>query len=165
MSRFKNTKQKTFFADFPLPDLESKDDRLTIRCKFNFHYMDFTQKAGQKFSDWTQSQLAKMLEKLKAYSEQTLSHWEKQRGGSGDGKVLVFYKQFPKRSETNFKLPKKTVPHQARWGRFRLGNRARLIGFVVPDNYQEKTHPGTKKEFDCNTFYTVFLDKDHKFWP
>jgi hypothetical protein len=164
MSRFKNTKQKSFFADFPLPDLESKDDRLTIRCKFNFHYMDFTQKAGQKFSDWTKSQLAKMLEKLMAYSQQPLKHWEQERGGSGDGTVFAFYPHFPMRSITDFKFPQKKVPHQARWGRFRLGAKARLIGFAVPDEYHGKIHSGTKMKFDCNTFYAVFLDRDHKFW-
>jgi hypothetical protein len=139
MSRFENTKRKSFLDDFPLPDLDSKDDKFTVRCKFNFHYMDFTQKAGQKFQDWTQKQLSDMLDKLKAYSEQPLNYWKKQRVGSGDGKVLVIYGNFPPKSKTVFKLPKKIVPHQAQWGRFRLGAKARLIGFVVPDEYCKKT--------------------------
>lgn len=164
MSRFKNKKRESFLADFPLPDIDSKDDKLTIRCKFNFHYMDFTQKAGQKFSDWKQKQLADMLDKLKNYSEQPLIHWEKQRAGSGDGKVLVIYGKFPSQSKTDFKLPKKIVPHQAQWGRFRLGANTRLIGFVIPDEYNGKIHPETNVRFDCNTFYAVFLDKGHKFW-
>jgi hypothetical protein len=68
------------------------------------------------------------------------------------------------RSKTDFKFPKRTVPHQARWGRFRLGAKARLIGFVVPDEYRVKIHSGTNMKFDCNTFYAVFLDRDHTFW-
>lgn len=156
MSTFGNSKLNSFLSEYPLPDLDLKDDNLTIRCKFNFHYMDFTQKAGQKFSDWKQSPLAKMMEKLNAFSQESLKHWEKERAGSKDGTVLTFYDNFPLRSKTDFKFPKTTVPHQARWGRFRLGARARLIGFVVPSIYDGKTHPGTGAKFDCNTFYVVF---------
>ncbi len=164
MKKYDNRKKLEFFSDFPLPNLDSEDDLLTTRCKFNFHYMDFNQKAGQKFSDWKQTKLAGLLDKLRIYGEQPLSYWEQQRAGSKDGKVLTIYGKFPAKSKTKFKNPKKTVPHQARWGRFRLGAGARLVGFVIPDDYHGKIHPNTKMRFDYNTFYAVFLDMKHEFW-
>jgi hypothetical protein len=144
--------------------MDGDEDELTIRCKFNFHYMDFTQKAGQNFNDWKQTQLAGLLDKLRIYSAKPISHWEKERAGSKSGTIFVTYPRFPKKSITDFKLPKKLVPHQAIWGRFRLGSGSRLIGFVIPKQYDGKIHKNTKIQFDCNTFYAVFLDRDHKFW-
>ena len=66
------------------------------------------------------------------------------------------------RKLTLFKPPT-YVPHQARWARFRLEYDIRLAGFVIPGEYNGKEHNGTKMRFDCNTFYVVFLDRDHKF--
>jgi len=97
-----------------------------------------------------------MLDKLKNYCEQPLTHWEKQRAGSGDGKVLVIYGKFPSKSKTDFKIPKKIVPHQAQWGRFRLGANARLIGFVIPDEYNGKIHPETNVSLIVTPFMLFF---------
>jgi hypothetical protein len=66
-------------------------------------------------------------------------------------------------SKSAFKFPK-NVPHQAQWARFRLENKVRLIGFVVPGKYKDKRHAKTKKRFDGNTFYVVFPDKNHLFY-
>ncbi|MDZ5455911.1 hypothetical protein SM757_04945 [Azohydromonas lata] len=77
------------------------------------------------------------------------------------GNVLSIYGAFPQNSE--FTHPRH-VPHQAQWGRFRLDRASRLVGFVVPKEYElrEKTSEGFY--FDCNTFYVVFLDGTHSFY-
>ncbi len=78
-------------------------------------------------------------------------------------KTLAYYQSFPKKS--NFKFPPH-VPHDVIWSIFRLGSKVRLIGFVIPEKLSGKTIEDEAGKFvlDCNTFYVVFLDKDHKFY-
>lgn len=159
MSSFGNKRASSFLESIPTSSIDNETDTLTRRSKFNFSYFD-VQSAGQDFGDWSQSQLKKLLDKLKDYSKEPLSHWTKERIGKS-GTVLAIYGDFPKSSE--FAHPKH-VPHQARWGRFRLEQSVRLVGFVLPDSYHGKAHPKTKECFDCNVFYVVFLDLDHKFY-
>lgn len=160
MNAFYNSKKDKFLASIPRASIELESDNLTIKCKFNFAY--FTkQAAGQSFEEWDRLQLTKFLDKLKDYSQQPLVHWMNQRIGSKNGRVLSLYDEFPKHSE--FTHPDH-VPHQARWGRFRLESAARLIGFVLPGTFADKAHPKTGVRFDCNTFYVVFLDANHKFY-
>ena len=125
--------------------------------------MDFSQSAGQEFNDWSKDQLVKLLNKLKNYSAEPLTYWltQSQRVGRRSHNVLEIYGDFPVKSE--FQHPKH-VPHQAQWARFRVENLVRLIGFVIPREFSLKVHGQTKVFFDCNTFYAVFLDKDHKFY-
>jgi hypothetical protein len=157
--KFKNTKKESFLKSIPDVSLESDTDLLTLRCKFNFSYMDFNQAAGQHFSGWDNGQLVKLLDKLHNYSSESLNYWCNQfiNGHS----VLSIYKDFPKKSD--FEHPKH-VPHQVHWGRFRLENKVRLVGFIIPPEYVEKAHPKTGVRFDGNTFYVVFLDKEHVFY-
>ena len=75
--------------------------------------------------------------------------------------ILEIYDRYPAKSEF---IEPKTVPHQARWARFRLEGKVRLIGFVLPNDYDGQEHVGTKRRFDCNTFYVVFLDQNHLFY-
>ncbi len=70
----KNTKKDRFLSGLQTISLESKTDSLTKRCKFNFHYMDFSQEAGQKFEDWGKKQLVELLKKLKAYCGEPLKY-------------------------------------------------------------------------------------------
>lgn len=153
-----NSKKMRFLASLPLASVDSPEDTLAARCKFNFSY--FTQQeAGQDFADCDQQQLAKLLDKLKDYSKEPLAYWKNMAVGKS-GSVLAIYGAFPARS--GFTHPKH-VPHQALWGRFRLDHAARLIGFVLPANYHEQiTAQGVR--FDCNTFYVVFLDQEHCFY-
>jgi len=163
MSRFPNKRKDGFLAalrDFP--SLESPDNDLTKRCKFNFSYFDAHQKAGQDFKDWTCKQLADLLDKLKAYSKNSLNHWRQERVGGSGLAVFSTYTKFPLNSD--FEEPTKTIPHQALWSRFRLGSKIRLIGFIVPPEFHKKPHRKTGEYFDGNTFYVVFLDRDHKFY-
>ena len=166
MKSFKNSKKSKFLDSIPKTSLDKDHDLLSERCKFNFHYMDFSQPEGQSFEDWEKDRLlAKLLDKLKHYSENSLLHWQKEKQRTSTRKknhhVLEIYGDFPKKSA--FELPK-NVPHQALWARFRLENKVRLIGFVIPNEYSDKCHPKTKKRFDGNTFYAVFLDKNHLFY-
>lgn len=159
MNSFKNNKKDKFLASIPQCSLDSETDLLTCRCKFNFAYFE-KQAAGQSFNEWPHDKLHKLLEKLKDYSQQPLRYWMNQNIGKS-GRVLSIYGAFPAKSQ--FTYPNH-VPHQALWGRFRLEWADRLVGFVVPNSYHGKAHPVTGERYDCNTFYVVFLDSDHKFY-
>lgn len=159
MSQYKNARKVAFLAGLDRPSIEADTDTLTKRCKFNFSYFD-VQAASQSFEGWTQDQLSKLLHKLKDYSRESLKHWCNTSLGKS-GKVLVVYGAFP--AKTDFLVPKH-VPHQAQWARFRLESAVRLVGFVLPKEYHAKEHPKTGERYDCNTFYVVFLDAEHRFY-
>lgn len=161
MSKFGNSKKSNFLKSILTASIDSKDDKLTCKCKFNFSYMDFNQPAGQRFSDWSEDKLIKLLNKLHNYSKESLNYWQHQRIGRGNNKVLEIYGNFPKNSD--FEHPKH-IPHQAEWARFRIGYNERLIGFVIPKSYKDLKHCKTGYQYDCNTFYVAFLDENHKFY-
>jgi len=161
VSRFKNSNKEKHLASIPKTSLDNDEDKLTIKSKFNFSYMDFSQ-FGQRFEDWNLVQLQKLLNKLVEYSRESLNHWAQQRIGAKNNTVLEVYGNLPKKTKCN-KWPEH-VPHQAQWARFRLEGRARLVGFVLPNEYSGKSHSKTGKQFDCNTFYVVFLDLMHEFY-
>jgi hypothetical protein len=159
MSKFKNARTEKFLTDISICSIDLDTDQLSTKCKFNFAYFE-KQQVSQDFSDWTHDQLAKLLNKLKDYSRETLLHWTMQPIGSS-GNVLSVYGDFP--IKTEFKKPKH-VPHQAKWARFRLESADRLVGFVLPKEYHQVAHKKSNERFDCNTFYVVYLDSQHKFW-
>ena len=166
--KFKSTRKGNFLENLPTISIENPSDHLTELCKFNFHYMDFSQEAGQTFKDWSHDRLYKLQDKLKEFCAFPLKHWTTVKMGGGGKKskkkkqnVLEIYGNFP--TNTDFVHPK-AVPHEVQWARFRLGSEARLIGFVLPIEFCHEVHKGTKINFDCNTFYVVFLDKDHRFY-
>lgn len=165
MSKFGNRRKKARIASIAkIICIESKDDKLTEKCKFNFAYFVDSQDAGQKFKEWTHDQLVKLLDKkLVEYSKKPLSYWRTQRQSTGRNShnVLEIYGKVPSHSE--FTHPKH-VPHDVEWARFRLEGRVRLIGFVLPSKYHNDIHPRTGCRYDCNTFYVVFLDRNHKFY-
>ncbi len=162
MSKFPNKKKSSFLASLAaLPSLDDINNDLTIRCKFNFSYFDSSQDAGQKFSEWTNKQLIDLLGKLKDYTTKPLDYWRNKRSGNSGLKVLAIYGGFPPKS--NFVHPKH-VPHQVQWGRFRLGSKLRLVGFIIPAELHNTLHKKTGEFFDKNIFYVVFLDRDHKFY-
>jgi len=158
MAKYKNSKKESFLKSIPITSLDDNSNNLTIRCKFNFSYFTIDE-AGQDFRDWTQNELSKLLDKLKEYSKFPLNHWKYQKVGKYS--VFVKYESFP--INTDFTKPQH-IPHQAVWSRFHIENKVRLIGFVIPDEYNDKIHQGTSKRFDTNTFYVVFLDKEHRFY-
>lgn len=158
---FKNHRKQSFLDRFPTASLDSSDDKIASLCKFNFSYFTHDQPAGQNFSDWTEVQLHKLLDKLVNYSKKSLVQWEKETIGQGKNHVLEVYGSFPKKSD--FTQPKH-IPHQAKWARFRLEGSVRLIGFVIPDDFNKKEQNKSSYNFCSNTFYIVFLDKDHNFY-
>lgn len=158
MSKYGNSKSDKKKEDIrKIVSLLDETDIITNRCKFNFHYFDDHNVAGQKFSDWTQKQLVSLLESLKSYSCCDLNYWITQTP------TFVIYGKFPPKAKTDFNIPQ-SIPTEARWGRFRLGNKIRLVGFMIPGNFHGKEHGVTKERWDSNTFYVVFLDKEHQFW-
>ncbi|MBW8464217.1 hypothetical protein [Acidovorax sp.] len=159
MNRYRNTQKTSFLASIPTASIDADVDELTTKCKFNFAYFDH-QPAGQSFSDWTDVQLKKLLAKLQEYSKQPLQHW-RDMGIGKSGSVLSIYGAFPRSSD--FKHPRH-VPHEVQWGRFRLEHSLRLVGFVLPPHCHDTYHKSTGVRFDCNTFYVVFLDADHRFY-
>lgn len=159
MKKFKNSKKTSFLDSITTISLDDDSNSLTIKCKFNFSYFDVQNGISQGFQDWTHEELVKLLEKLRNYSEFSLTHWRSQKVGNYP--VFVVYEQFP--TNTDFAKPKH-IPHQALWARFHLENKVRVIGFVIPDEYADKAHQKTAQRFDTNTFYIVYLDKEHKFY-
>jgi hypothetical protein len=159
MSGFQNRKKDKFLEEFPRASLDSDADVITAKCKFNFSYF-IKQPAGQAFDEWSHPQLIKLFEKLREYSKESLTYWRGRTIGKS-GVVLSIYGAFPKKSD--FSLPSH-IPYQAEWGRFRLESAVRLVGFVIPHEYDNRYHPVTGMKFDCNTFYVVFLDANHAFY-
>lgn len=158
MAKYNNNRKSNFLDSLPKESLDNPDNDLSSRCKFNFSYFT-VDKAGQDFKDWSHGDLIKLFDKLKAHSKEPLKYWSQRNAGRYP--VFTKYDSFP--SNTDFTQPKH-IPHQAVWCRFHLENKPRLIGFVVPDEYHDKAHEKTSYRFDKNTFYLVFLDKNHKFY-
>lgn len=157
--KFKSLRKDSFLGSLPVLSLDS--GVIADKCKFNFSYFDSSQPLGQDFADWSHLELVKLLEKLKNYTGCSLEYWRNERTGGGGLKVLEIYGAFPKRS--GFTHPKH-IPHDVLWARFRLENLVRLVGFVVPKSMKCQEHVKMKEPYDSNTFYVVFLDKDHKFY-
>jgi hypothetical protein len=156
-----NSRLKSFLASIPTVSIEDPKNDLVSRSKFNFSYFSKVDQAGQDFKDWSHDELIDLCEKLTHFSREPLSHWQKTKAGGGKGHFMEVYKVYPAKSK--FPLPSH-VPHQALWARFRLDRGTRLVGFILPIGYDRKSHNcGTF--YDCNTFYVVFLDRDHEFYP
>ena len=157
--KIKNRKTQSFLNALPKISLDDDNDKLTERCKFNFHYLNATPPAvgiSEHGDD--------LLEKVKIFSEHSLSYWENKRHpGSNTGHYLEYYHSFPPEHKTQYVYPKH-VPADVRWGRFILSGKQRLVGFVVPEAKHDQYHLKTGFQFDKNTFYCVFIDLEHKFW-
>lgn len=155
-----NTKKIGFLASIPIISIHDISNDLAKRAKFNFSYFCEQPQAGQNFNGWTNEELVGLCEKLVNFSREPLGYWEKTRAGMGKGHVFEVYDSFPRKS--NFDEPPH-VPHQALWARFRIDRATRLVGFVLPSEFDRKEQ-GCGYLFDCNTFYIVFLDKNHDFY-
>lgn len=161
---FANNQQSQNFVN-SLPETTIEYSKIEKKCKFNLAYFDGKQDAGQDVGQWENTtgiaSLKNLLEKFKEYTDHPLTYWQQQRVGGGGLKVFEIYGDFPTKSD--FKHPKH-VPIDACWARFRLGNKVRLIGFVISKEAIKSLSESMQNEFCHNTFYVVFLDKDHKFY-
>ncbi|MDZ4333477.1 MAG: hypothetical protein U1A62_07410 [Pseudomonas sp.] len=155
----RNSHRDAFINALATDSIRSCD--IASRLKFNFSYFDGSQEPGLDIADFDNLFAVGLIDKMKAFSRSPLSYWQKERVGAGGLKVLEIYGKFPTRSE--FTHPKH-VPHDVLWGRFRLDNMARLIGFVLPAEYSNTACEKHKFNYDCNTFYVVFVDLEHKFY-
>lgn len=154
-----NSKTKSFLDTIATTSVDDSKNDIAKRCKFNFSYFTIDSKAGQDFQKWEHKHLSELLNKLKEYSKFELSHWENKK--LGNYSVFVKYDMFP--INTYFTLPKH-IPHQAIWSRFHLSNMSRLVGFILPEEYENKEQNNSGFIFDVNTFYIVFLDQNHQFY-
>ena len=132
-----------------LKELNKEFSKMSLRCKFNFSYLDINQEKASSFHDFSKEQLEKILQKLQDFSKESIMHWKRNT-------TFVNYNTFPKPS--NFVHPK-FVPNEVEWGRFRLEGDFRLAGFTVPYSKTEND-----ENLDINTFYVVFLDPEHNFY-
>ena len=151
--KHRNSKKDKKLATFPKDSVETACRTIKGLLSFNFKYLDSEQ--GQSFSELKPEQFSKIIEKLKWYSNENRLHWENERIGNKDGKVLAVYDDFPIKSD--FYHPKH-VPASVKWARFRLEGDQRLIGFMIDKADVEKFN------LEPNVFYIVFLDLFHRFY-
>lgn len=157
--KFGNSRKASHLGELPEWGLESKDDTLTKRCKFNFSYFCKQPGVGKHFGDLSKAELNDLFEKILGFCQESLLYWQKQKHGVSA--TLRIYKNFP--TDSDFSHPKH-VPHDVHWGRFRMSGDVRLAGFVVPAELHGTMHNTTNVAFDCNTFYAVFIDDAHRFY-
>lgn len=161
MSKFSNVRKSSFIRGLPQSDVDNSG--LISRSKVNFSFFCADQEPASSFYDFSHEDLCKILVKIQSYTKESLNYWRSQRTGSGGLKVFVEYGEFPTKSD--FSHPPH-VPHDVVWSRFRLDNTLRLIGFLIPSRL-EGVPCGKNPDagvYDRNTFYVVFLDKNHKFY-
>ena len=141
-----------------LDSLPQEDDfsKASGCIAFSMRYFDKSQLAGQDFKDWTDKERLDLLNKLKEYSSNTKKYWLNERCGAGGLKILAIYGDFPVNSD--FEWPKHLPKEGVRWARFRLDQQMRIIGFFV-DEETARTY-----SLSTDTFYLVFLDRDHRFY-
>ena len=160
MAKWKrNTHKDAFISALATDSIRSCD--ISSRLKFNFSYFDGSQAAGINIADFDGDLAKNLLDKMRAFSRSPISYWTQARAGAGGLKVLEIYGAFPKRSD--FTHPKH-VPHDVLWARFRLDNMTRLVGFVIPTEYSNTLCERLGYNYDCNTFYVVFIDLEHRFY-
>lgn len=117
---------------------QSENQALEKYCenfRVSFEFLDKGQ--GQTFKEWEEAGLlAKMNETLFEYCKESIR--------AKMGTKFKEYGEFP--SKTNFKHPKHVEP-DVNWCSLHVTGKAVLVGFI-----------------SGNTFFVVFLDKDHEFW-
>lgn len=159
MSRYNNRKKQSFIQSLPGNDVNNSG--VSSKLKFNFSFFDGSQSVGQDFTELTKEELVKFFEKLKNFSKEDLNFWRRELSGNGLP-VFTEYGEFPKK-KSDFTHPSH-VPHDVMWSRFRIEAKFRLIGFLIPSELHEKKDEQTGYIYDRNTFYVVFLDKNHLFY-
>ncbi len=156
-SKYQNSHTKEFTENYPEHIVETTN--IASFVKFNFDFLDVNQTdAGfDRLDSLDDKNRLMLLEKIKEFSGASRFDWESNRR-------LVIYENIPRGSKA--KHPKH-VPSDVCWARFRLEGGFRLIGFFIPDSLDKKSYKLSGREylFDRNTFYAVFLDPNHNFYP
>lgn len=151
--RFNNQAVQKYLNELPQEESFSK---VTGFITLSLRYFDRNQAAGQDFKDWTDKERIDLLNKLQEYTSNTKKYWLNQRCGAGSLKILAVYEGFP--VNTDFTYPDFVPKEGVKWARFRLNQKVRIIGFFVDEE--------TAKIYglSADTFYLVFLDKNHRFY-
>lgn len=157
-NKFSNSRKESALSSLEPLKFDTEHESITQRCKFNFHYLNFTPPAA----DFKTGKLKDLMERLKCFSEKSLEYWSREKV-DGTGTYLTYYASFPDPEKMDYQYPK-NVPAEARWARFRITGRFRLIGFTIPETLHGQPHTVAGYTFDKNTFYCVFIDPEHKFW-
>ena len=122
---------------------EKKVSSIRELLTFSFKDIDETQpkKSPQTFKSWDEENiLVSLLERLKDLSKLT-------RDEATNQQQIKIYGDFPPSAKTDFNYPKYIDKHVA-WGVIEgIDGKKRVVGYIVE-----------------NTFYIVFLDKEHRFW-
>ena len=134
---------------------QNQVNKFSNNIAFSFQYFDNSQEPSIDFSDLTNEQLNKIVEKFKHYSRNTFDYWRNQRIGKGNNHVLEIYGEFPRNSD--FFHPK-NIPLDVSWARFRLESDLRLIGFIIKNELCKNLNLAK------NIFYIVFIDEKHRFY-
>lgn len=112
-----------------------KSDEYNENFRVSFEFLDVTQ--GESFQDWGKNELlTKMNQTLLEYCKKPI---HKQFSSN-----FKEYGDFP--SKSDFHYPKH-VPTDVNWASLHIMGKSVLGGFITG-----------------NTFFVVFLDKDHRFW-
>jgi hypothetical protein len=108
------------------------------RREMVFSLRDFDYTQGQTFTEWQDGKILDvMMDKLREYCRKTLPEAQQAR--------LTIYGEFP--PESKFKAPV-FIPQNAQWASLHIQGKECVAGHLVD-----------------NTFYIVFLDREHEFWP
>ena len=113
----------------------ANNDKYSKNFRFSFEFLDRNQ--GQSFADWEKDGLL-------AKTFDALSYYCKERVIEKQGKNFKEYGEFP--SKSCFVHPRH-IEKDVNWCALHIMGRVVLGGFI-----------------QGNTFFIVFLDKEHKFW-
>ncbi len=112
-SRYKNSKKSKQIkqvASNLSKELMQEFSKMAKKSKFNFSYLDATQKDTSGFNHFSKEELKDFISKIKSFSEKSLEELKQDE-------TLMIYGSFP--TKTNLKPPK-FIPLNVEWGRFRL---------------------------------------------
>lgn len=148
------TKQSFLNSIENLEELTFEDAKNTITLSFKYFCVNQRPQA-QVFSDWSPKMQLELLQKLAEYTKCSRLYWKNQKINGLS--LLAEYGDFPINSD--LKIPS-NIPNSKEliWSRFRLMQKVRVCGFFVTDDIAKEFSLST------NTFYIVFLDKDHLFY-
>ena len=132
---------------------ETTFDGVSDLITISFRYFCVNQiPVGQNFSDWKENMRLDLLQKLAEYTKYSRNHWKNEL--SNGLPLLAEYGKFPVNSD--FSIPENIPsPEELIWSRFRLMQKTRVCGFFVSQDIAQKYN------LSINTFYVVFLDKNH----
>lgn len=129
-----------FKKEKPVTGKKEKPEFKSSNFQVSFQHFTSSQKCASSFKDWQNAGLlARALETLQGYCCRPLFE-------QLDGSKFTIYGSFPPAEKTRFIKPEGT-PEDANWARIHVNNKSVIVGHIVG-----------------NTFYVVFLDKEHAFW-